>query len=661
MHDSQPLRLSILGIVAIALFTALFSRLWFLQVMAVEEYQAVGESNRTRTIVIEGPRGRILDRNGAVLAQNREAVVVTVDRAPLEAAEDPDAVLTALVGELTRSGVEITLEQVQAAIDGWTGDPYRPIVVAEDVGEDLFITLSERASSLPGVGVEKRLVREYPNGQLAAHVLGYVGEINADEMNARQGATKQYQLGDSIGKMGVEQQFEDQLRGTPGSVTFQVDSMGRIVSILERVEPRAGNDLWLTIDADVQRVAEEALETEILRAQQRGGTSNGYTVRAPAGSAVVTGAESGDVVAMASYPSFDPNELVSGVSTERYDQLAREPQCRDFSCPMTNRAIRGQYAPGSTFKIFTGYAAATTGLRPPNVHIDDGGSYTIPNCTGRCTYENASPGGFGSVDLTRALTVSSNVYFFQIGAQFHAQPSLYGTRPIQDVAARFGLGQRTGIALPNEAAGLLVDADLRAERHEANPDQFPEGGWYPGDSVQLSIGQGDMSVTPLQVANGYAAMGNGGSLHNPNIVRQITDPVTGEVLQSFGPRLMRDLDLDVGVRNTIVQGLIGVTQSSEGTAGRVFAGYPHAAYPVAGKTGTAQNYGKASNSVFAGWAPAHDPDYAIAVFVEEGGYGSAVAAPIARRILEPIALRETEGTPISDVPEVEVESGGSYD
>ncbi|QGG95706.1 penicillin-binding protein 2 [Actinomarinicola tropica] len=658
MHDSQPLRLSILGIVAVALFTALFSRLWFLQVMAVEEYEAVGVSNRTRTIVVEGPRGRILDRNGVVLADNREAVVVTVDRSTLEAADDPQVVLTDLVAELNRAGVPTTIDEVEAAIDGWTGDPYRPIVVANDVGDDLYITLSERATSLPGVGVEKRLVRQYPNGSLAAHVLGYTGEINADELAARVDAEKAYQLGDRIGKMGIEQQYEGRLRGVPGSITFEVDSMGRIVSILDRVEPQPGDDVWLTLDADVQRVAEESLASEIVRAQQAGGTSNDFPIRAPAGSAVVTQPDTGEVVAMASYPTFDPNELIGGVSSARYQELtAMEPH---FS-PMTNRAIRGQYAPGSTFKIFTGYAAATMGVRAPGVHIDDTGSYTINNCVGRCTFENSSPGSNGPVNLQRALTISSNVYFFQLGAQFHAQPSAYGPRPIQDVAAQFGLGQRTGLALPNEAGGLLIDAEVRAQRHEDNPEAYPEGNWYVGDSVNLAIGQGEIAVTPLQLVNAYATMGNGGQLHNPNIVRQVTDPLSGEVLQSFEPRLIRDLELDGSVRAPILDGLVGVTQSEEGTASRVFAGYPHAEYPVAGKTGTAQNYGRASNSLFAGWAPAHDPEYAIAVVVEEGGYGSRVAAPIARRILEPIALREIDGTPISDVPEIEVEAGGSFD
>lgn len=660
MHDSQPLRLSILGIVAVALFTALFSRLWFLQVMAVEDYEAVGVSNRTRTIVVEGPRGRILDRNGVVLADNREAVMVTVDRSTLDAADDPEAVLVELVEELNRSGVVITLAEVQTAIDEWNGDPYRPIVVAEDVGEDLFITLSERASSMPGVGVEKRLIRQYPNGTLAAHVLGYTGEINADELAARDepDAEKPYQLGDRIGKAGVELQYEAQLRGTPGSVTFEVDSMNRIVSIIERVEARPGNDLWLTVDADVQRVAEQALAEETARAAQRADESNGYTATAPAGAAVVTSARTGEVIAMASHPTFDPNEMVRGVSAARYAELVdQEPH----HSPLSNRAIRGLYAPGSTFKIFTGYAAATMDLRSPGQSIDDTGSHTLANCTGRCTFENSSPGGYGSVDLARALTVSSNVYFFQLGEQFALRSDTYGSRPIQDVAARFGMGQRSGIALPNEAAGILIDADIRAERHEENPEAFPEGGWQVGDTVNLAIGQGEISVTPLQLSNAYATMGNGGTLRNPNIALQITSPFDGEVLQSFGPREIRQLDLDLGVREVIERGLVGVTQSGEGTAARVFGGYPHEAYPVAGKTGTAQNFGKASNSNFAAWAPANDPDYAVAVIIEEGGYGSAVAAPIARRILEPIARRETEGIPISETDDIEVETGGAFD
>ena len=653
-----------LGIVALALFTALFSRLWFLQVMAVADYQAVGESNRTRTIVVEGPRGRILDRNGAVLADNRESVVVTVDKSTLDATDDPDAVLTDLVAELNTAGVVITIDEVRAAIEGWNGDPYRPIVVAEDVGDDLYITLSERSASLPGVGVEKQLVRQYPNGSLAAHVLGYVGEINAGELEAREGAEKAYQLGDTIGKAGVEQQYEAQLRGTPGSITFEVDSMGRIVRILERVEPQPGSDLWLTIDADLQRIAETALDEETARARQRARDSNGYIATAPAGSAVVESPRTGEILAMASYPTFDPNEMVRGVTTERYNQLARKPDCDPFACPLTNRAIRGVYSPGSTFKIFTGYAAVTLGLRSPGAAFNDTGTWRLNPCdedAGKCNFENSSPGGNGSVDLRSALTVSSNTYFFSLGETLGRNEDQYGERPIQDVAEMFGLGSRTGVALPTEAPGILIDPALKAQRHEDNPDVFVEGRWFVGDTVNLAIGQGDIGVTPLQLVNAYATMGNGGRLMNPNIALQITDPLSQEVLQAFGPREVRQLDLDPTARTALTEGLVGVTSNYRGTAAQVFDGFPLDRYPVAGKTGTAQASNRASNSVFAAWAPAADPEYAVSVVVEEGGYGSAVAAPIARRILEPLAWRSLDGTPLAQAGQVEVDAGGSYD
>ncbi|MBK5224321.1 MAG: penicillin-binding protein 2 [Acidimicrobiia bacterium] len=667
MHDSQPLRLSILGIVAVALFTALFSRLWFLQVMSAPEYEAEAQSNRTRSIVVEGPRGRILDRNGQVLAHNRESVVVTVDRATLDAADDRDEVLARLVDELTAAEVDTSVDAIEEAIKNWNGDPFRPIVVADDVNPELYFTLSERASILPGVGVEKTLVRHYPNADLAAHVLGYVGEINDRELAAEADAEKAYQLGDRIGKMGVEQQYEHHLRGTPGQITFEVDSMNRIVSIRSRVEPKPGNDLWLTIDADLQRITEDSMEEEMLRARSEGDFSNDFPITAPAGAAVVVSPRTGEVHAMASYPTFDPNELVDGVTSLRYSQLGVEEVCRrDFYCPLENKAIRGNYPPGSTFKIFTGYAAATSGLRSPGATIQDPGSYTLDPCTGgRCTFYNSNNSAHGSVDLPLALTVSSNVYFFGVGEEFALRDEIYGDRPIQEVAERFGIGSRTGIPLPNEAPGVLIDPALKAQRHEDNPDVFLEGRWNVGDTVNLAIGQGDISVTPAQLANAYATMGNGGTLRHLNIALKVTDPTSGEVIQSFGPRDVRDLELDQGVRQVITDGLVGVTTRTgqhRGTGAVVFDGFPHAQYPVAGKTGTAQVTGKASSSVFAAWAPAQNPEYAVSVMIEQGGYGSGVAAPITRRILEPLANRSIHGTPLGEADlDIDIEAGGAFD
>jgi penicillin-binding protein 2 len=669
MNDSQPLRLSILAIVAIALFTALFSRLWFLQVMAAPDYSEQAVTNRTRTIVVEGPRGRIIDREGRVLADNRESLVVTVDANELRTLAREgrkDEVLAELSAELARAGTAVSPEQIQRSVDTWRGDPFRPVVVAEDVNPDLWVTISERTAVLPGVGVEWRYVREYPYGSLAAHVLGYVGEVNETELRQVRDSPKPYRGGDTIGKAGVEQIFEDSLRGQPGRVVFEVDSVGRVGRIINQELPTPGADVHLAIDIDLQGLVERSLVDELARARRSGEVSNNRMVTAPAGSAVVVDPRNGEVLAMASYPTFDPNELVAGVTEQRYRDLTSS----DFYTPLSNRAVRSPYAPGSTFKLFSGYTSAASGLRPPGQWFDDNGSHTLRNCDGRCTFYNANRQPHGSVDLRRALMVSSNVYFYGVGEDFWVQRNVYGTTPIQDVAATFGLGERTGVALPLEEPGILTTPELKQERHEANPNAFPYGNWLTGDSVNLAIGQADIGVTPLQLANAYATFGNGGTRYAPNIARAVIDPVSGETLRTYAPRITGEIELIPSIWQTMTEGLVGVTQRDEGTAARVFAGFPHSSFAVAGKTGTAQVTGKADSSLFAAWAPAAHPRYAIAVVVEEGGFGSRVATPVARRILEPLAERDNDGIPlvraprrgetvVDDVPEFEV--GGALD
>jgi penicillin-binding protein 2 len=666
MNDSQPIRLSILAVVAVALFTALISRLWFLQVMASPEYAEQAETNRTRTIVVEGPRGRILDRGGRVLADNRDSLVVTVDTAALRRADDSGAALAELAAELNRAGTEVTVEDLERRIERWRGDPFRPVVVAEDVNPDLWVTIGERTAILPGVGVEWRYERDYPYGELAAHVLGYVGEINETEYRQVRDSPKPYRPGDTIGKGGVEQMFEETLRGTPGRVVFEVDSVGRVVRILERVDPLPGADLRLTLDIDVQGLVERSLQEEMRRARSSGEVSNNRIVTAPAGSAVLLDPQNGELLAMASYPTFDPNELSGGFTSARWTELTSN----ESYAPLSNRAIRNPYAPGSTFKLISGYTIAASGLRSPGFAINDDGVHTLIDCDGRCTFYNANRQPHGAVDLPLSLVVSSNVYYYSAGEQFWRNRNTYGDRPIQDVAAQLGLGERTGIALPLEEPGVLIDPQLKRDRHEANPVAFPFHFWSTGDNVNLAIGQADIGVTPLQLANAYATFGNRGTLRAPNVALDITDPLTGEVIRSFAPRVQRQIEFEPTAWQTVSSGLVGVTQHSRGTAARVFAGFPHGEFPVAGKTGTAQVVGKADSSVFAAYAPANAPRYALSVVVEESGFGSRVAAPVARRVLEPLARRDVHGEPlvpaptrgntvVDDVPEFEV--GGALD
>jgi len=662
MNDIPPLRLTILGVVAVSLIATLLTRLWFLQIMVAPEYQVAAESNRIRTVAVEAPRGRILDSGGRVLADNRESVVVTVDPATLRRADDPDAVLDALARELTLAGEPVTAEVLTERIDRWNGDPFRPVRVAEDVDPSLWITLSERTTALPGVGVERALERLYPYGSTAAHVIGYVGEINQGELELVSGKPKTYRLGDTIGKIGVERIYEDALRGTPGEVVFEVDSVNRVVRILDETPPVPGDDVQLTIDVDLQAVAEQALADEIARARARGSLSSNRVAYPPGGALSVVDPRDGAVLAMASYPTFDPNQLSAGISTEAWAYLNDEAN----HFPLANRAIQGTYAPGSTFKLLTGYAAVSTGLRTPGYTIDDRGEYELIDCQGeRCVFENSGGTANGAVDLPTALTVSSNVYFFQVGEAFWRSRTTYGDRPIQDVAEQFGLGTLTGIQLPFEGRGILIDPELRRARYEANPGLFLTGDWRTGDNVNLSIGQTELGVTPLQLTNAYATFGNGGTRYAPTIARRVLDGTTGETVTEFQSRVVAEIDIDPATWRAITDGLIGVTTSYRGTAAGVFEGFPSATFPVAGKTGTALVDRKADTSLFAAWAPADAPRYALSVIVEEAGFGSRTAAPIARRILEPLAARDLQGVALPRAPRVgetvEVDEAPVYD
>jgi penicillin-binding protein 2 len=310
---------------------------------------------------------------------------------------------------------------------------------------------------------------------------------------------------------------------------------------------------------------------------------------------------------------------------------------------LLNRAIQGEYAPGSTFKLITAYAGLSSGVITPEYVWHDEGTYRVPNCRGEsCGFNNAGRRAYGNVDLREALTVSSDTYFYDIGARMWFAREQLGD-PIQDTAELFGLGADTGVPLPNERSGRVMTPEEYAARHEDNPTAFPDGVWQAGDNVNIAIGQGEMLVTPLQLANAYATLANGGTLHSPNIALEVRRAGSEEVVRRYEPRVLRQIPIDPAWRQALVDGFVGVTQAEGGTASGTFSGFPN--WLVAGKTGTAEVSGKADTAVFAAFAPSVDSQYAVAAFLEESGFGGVAAAPLVRRILEPLAL----GTP----PEVE--------
>ena len=643
MTDASQ-RLSVLGIVAISLILTLLVRLWWLQVVTGEDLTEASTADRIRVVHEEAPRGRILDREGRVLVDNAEQIVVTVDpRAltDLEAADDTfdrDEMYERLAAALTQFGTPTAPEGIVQAMEDPAADPLQPIPVATGVDEALEVYLLERSSQFPAVDVDRSSVRAYPYGSVAAHVLGYVGEINDDELDAVEDQEeKPYRIGDEIGKTGVERTFEDQLRGIPGQRTYEIDAQGNIVRLIEEqsYDPVPGYDLWLTIDVDIQAYVETALAETIDRTE------------AQRGNVVIQDPQDGRVWAMASYPTYSPAEFVEGISATRYAELNSEIS----NYPLNNWAIQGQYAAASTFKLVTGWAGVTQGFRTVDEGWGDPGYYIAQGCSAEdesCRFRNDGETVWGGVDLSRALTVSSDTYFYSLGDRFWLARDEIGEDAMQDLIREWGFGEQTGIDLPSEIPGLVNTPSLKAERHEQHPEAFPYGEWFTGDNINMSIGQGDLLVTPLQLTNAYATFANGGTLRTPEIALQVTErqEVDGEeapvILESFEAEVINEIDIPEPLYSAIRDGLVGVTQSGEGTAQSAFEGFD-SNFQVAGKTGTAQvasqDYG---NALFASYGPVNSPygpRYAVTAIVENTPlYGGEVAAPLVRSIYDILAL-----------------------
>ncbi|HEX6420008.1 MAG TPA: penicillin-binding protein 2 [Acidimicrobiales bacterium] len=657
-RHTPRLRLSIVAVVAVALFASLFARLYELQVVGGDDYEVRAEANRVRTVQLPAPRGRILDRNGKVIVDNRVAVVVAIDRSELGALDDAEQrdVVARLSLELSAAGHPTTPESIAARLEDKRYSRYAPVPVAVDVPEELKIYLDEHADRFPAVVVERKALRAYPYGPLAAHVLGYVGRINESELEEHAGETaKPYTLNDEIGKSGVEQTFERYLRGTPGERRIEVDAEGNPVRVISERPPRAGDDLVLSVDVDVQALAEQKVQQGLAEARarpNRDGTRNRGTV----GAGVVLDPNNGQVIAMASYPSYDPKTFVDGIDAREWAYL-NDPANH---YPLNNWAIQGQWAPGSSYKLFVGYSALMAGVMAPDTVFIDRGGYQIPGCTGaKCYRSNAGGAAYGSVTIPRAITISSDAYFYNVGARFWLDRSRYGEEGMQEHLRAFGLGEPTGVALTSESAGRVPTPAWKREFFTKDPV------WRAGDSVNMAIGQGDVLVTPLQLANGYATFANGGTRWVPMIALRAERYQTGEVTHEFAPEAAGEVPLPPHVRQPIFDGLVNVPVS--GTAVRAFSGFPLDQYPIAGKTGTAQVDDKADTAVFVAFGPAPAPQYAVAVFLEESGFGGTAAAPVARALFDglsgtvPLQPAGPDGFPVGDAEPLTENTGGSYD
>ena len=635
--ESLRLRLSFLALLALLAFGALVARLWYLQVLSSEEFEAQAITNTVRVIYEPAPRGRIFDRSGNVLVDNRESLVVTVDRFTYDTEFDEDEqveLVLRLATEISRAGRLTKVFEIDDALADPRYGPLDAVPVADDVTENFEIVLAERADEFPGVGTVTRSVRSYPYGDLAAHVLGYVSLLSEEQYELVADDPKTYRRNDEIGQTGVEASFESVLRGTPGFTRLEVDNVGDPVEVLNQVDPIAGADVHLTLDIDIQALAEKELLAGLAEARQREPDEpEEPPFNAPGGALLVLDPNGSEVLAMASFPTYSPSEFVNGFSNERWAQL-QDPNNHQ---PLHNRALAGIYPPGSTFKLFTAFAAMNSGVIGPRGVLDvrtlyeDAGIYVVPSCEeesiASCTFINAEEAIYGPVDLSRAITVSSDVYFYYLGDTMD-RADRFDREGIQRAAQLFGFGAPSGIALPGEGVGRVPSPSASEAAGEP---------WRTGDSIVLAIGQGVLGATPLQLANGYAAFANGGTLYAPKMVDRVENPVTGEVVQAFADRVLNQVYLPDSIRLPILEGLLGVTAELDGTAHSAFFGFPNEQWPVAGKTGTAEVVGKADNSLFAAFGPNPNPEYVVVAILEESGFGASVAAPAVRRVLEPIA------------------------
>lgn len=551
-------RVTWLRVVLIIALLVLAGRLAQLQLLRGSHYHALSAENRLRIIRRYAPRGMILDRAGRVIATNRFRfdVAVVPERIP----RTQRAAVTKRLAQVLGVPTSLVRERMAAP-----HPLFEPVVVADDVGRDAVARVGESALLLPGVEIVSRPVRRYPRGSLAAHLLGYVREISPQELESR--SASGYRLGDSIGKAGLERRWESTLRGEDGGEQVEVDRAGRPVRLIGKKDPVPGGDLVLTLDLDVQAAAEAGL------AGRRGAV-------------VAMDPRSGDVIALASAPTFDPNIFARRVSREQWAALT------GLDKPQSNRATTGRYQPGSVFKLVTALTALEAGRADTSSRFYCPGSLKVSDHVFHCWRRR----GHGAIGFLEGFAQSCNVMFMTLGRRV-------GPRAMASMARRLGVGQLSGIGLPEEQPGLVGDPEWRRKHGRRR--------WSVGDTCQMAIGQGDLLITPIQAARMMAAIANGGRLVTPRLCKQ--DPVRSE---SVG---LRAKSLAV-----VRQGLRAVVERGTGRAARD----PDLA--IAGKTGTAENPHGPPHAWFVGYAPADDPQLVVAVLIEQGGHGGAVAAPIAK-------------------------------
>ncbi len=575
-------------------FLLLILRLGQLQLAMGAYYEGLADGNRVRLVNVNALRGQIFDREGRVIATNRPAFSVSFVYMDPEQANQSIALLAEIL--------DMEAEVIHARIQSHWNRLYQPVTIVRDVGPQIHSRLEEQRAELPGVIVEALPVRDYPYGSAAAHILGYVHQISERQLMSP--AFFGYKGDSTVGQDGIESIYEHYLAGTDGGKQVEVDVRGRYRQTLGHIPSSPGYDLQLTLDMDFQVEVERMLSghIEYLRTRE---TDPLPTVRA--GSVVVLDVNDGSVLALANYPSYDPNEFASGISDQRLAELNAK---RAF----VNRSIAGTYAPGSIFKMVTALAALQEGKTTIHERIEDKGQHwLVPSL--HCW----RAGGHGMVDLERSLVVSCNVYYYEMGRRL-------GLDAIAHYGAQLGLAGKTGIDLPGEASGLLPTNEWKEQAFAQGI--VAEREVLLAEHMLAGMGQGFSAFTPLQMAVYTATIANGGTLYQPYLLQRIVDGQ--ELMEPREPEVLAQLEVEPEFLEVVQRGMLGVTMPG-GTSSSTFAATP---FDVAGKTGTAENPHGAAHAWFVGYAPYDEPSIAVAVLVEQGRSGGGAAAPLARDIME---------------------------
>jgi penicillin-binding protein 2 len=612
ISPSLALRIAVMGGIALVLFAVVFFRLWYLEVLSGDQYVSQANQNQVREVRIQAPRGEIVDRYGRAIVTNRNARVVEIELSKLPPAGAPRQRLYRRLGSV----LEMSPKRIQqTVIEQRRALPYANVTVKQDVPLSAMNYIKERQARFPSVTVEPVFLRRYPYGPLAAQLLGYVGRIQRPQLSEERFKGVNQQA--VVGQAGLEWQYDRYLRGRDGASLLSINSLGHSRGFLRRREPVPGRNLKLSLDLGLQKAGQEAL----LKAG--GGNPGGFVAMDP---------RDGQILALGSVPSFNPSVFARPLSESTFKALNSQAN----GAPLFNRAIAGAYPTGSTFKPITALAGLSAGVITPFTPINDTGCLTV-GLTRFCSPGNQ---GHGTVTLSRALQVSSDVFFYTVGRDLDPIKG----EPLQRWAHKLGLGRKTGIDVPEEAKGNVPDRAWRArigrveercrkKRHVPSCGISDERPWSTGDNVNLSIGQGDLLASPLQMATAYATIDNGGRVVRPHLGLEIDDS-QGRLVQEIDPPASRRVKIPPAFRDAIMSGLHAAASTPQGTSGDVFTGWPQDRLPVFGKTGTAQHTNQQDQSWYVAFVRDRNRPIVIATTIERAGFGAEAAAPATCQILK---------------------------